>query len=167
MQTRQQTRRIQEQKNKGSSQSTCSPIATARIQIIKESMTVMTPTTLREVNEMIAFSTRARNNGELTWLNIAVIYRAFQVSWQIVLNSSTSTASITNFAAVFRQVATRNLIPSDLDAAYMKAEKQIAEITDNPTKEYALRVFPSKAQFVHQLNLSYRTANEYINGGNK
>ena len=154
MQTRQQTRRIQEQKNKEqknnvSSQpkeSTCSPMAIARIQIIEEAMK-MTPTTSRDVDTLITISSRSRNLGGLSWLNIAIIYRIFQVLWPIVCNSTTST-QLSEFATEFKRVAAYNLIPSDLDSAYLKAEKQIAAITDEQTKEYALRVFPSKALFV-------------------
>lgn len=168
MQTRQQTRRIQEQKNKDSSQpkeSTRSPINSDRTRIIEESMAAMnmTPTTLQEMNTLTSISSRSRRIGGLSWLNIAATYRVFQVSWSVVCNSICACAQLTNLATSWKLTATRILNPSVIDAAYLKADKQIAAITDDQTKEFALRVFPSKTQFMRQVNLGYRTADEYIN----
>lgn len=168
MQTRQQTRRIQEQKTKVEAEvsspqrDTTTSLIAAQAQLIEESKTAWYPTTASEANVLIGLSPRANSLG-MTWLNIAVIYAAFQRTWPIVLNfNKTSEDLQTRFAETTKLTATQNLVPSKVDEAYTKAEKQIAEITDNQTKAYALTVLPSKAQFVHQLNISYKTAIEYL-----
>lgn len=120
---------------------------------------IWTPRTTTDLSVLIALADRADALG-LTWLKIAVIYRSLQVSLKLVVDSVTKPLSQkVDFAKTMKNVVANNF--SGLDAAYVRAEAQISALKE-PTRSYALSVFPHKFAFADQQALCDREASDYI-----